>query len=119
MILMNSHLIKFCKREARLRGLDYLDNPDGYRQDRNNIINARKRAIKAAGMYWKVDAPVRKGEYYGGRLIINNYDIEYFAGQYAPTEIYWALEDYFSEYRDPLKDDGVDWKREFETNYER
>lgn len=33
---------------------------------------------------------------------------------------YWALEDYFTDFRKPdVESDGVDWKREFEVNYER
>ena len=51
-------------------------------------------------MYWDFDdKALIPGEYFAGRLIITDKKIEYIPGQYAPTEIYWALEDYFSKTR--------------------
>lgn len=88
------------KRQARLCYADYGDSSEGYRTDRNNIIRARNAAKKTAGMYWHLDdKEVIPGEYFGTRLVITRDSIDYTAGQYAPTEVYWALEDYFHKYK--------------------
>ena len=88
----------FCKKQARLSYADY--DQEGLRIDSNSIRRARFAAIKAAGMYWDFDdKALIPGEYFAGRLIITDKTIDYIPGQYAPTEIYWALEDYFSKTR--------------------
>lgn len=89
----------FCKRQARLSTLDY--DAEGLRSDRNRIRQAKRAAEKSAGMYWAAfpEKPLQCGEYFGGRLIIKKNGIEYITGQYAPTEIYWALESYFKTVR--------------------
>lgn len=93
-------LKRFAKREARLSFADYGDR-ESYRQDRNNILRAQRAAKKAAGIYWTAfdSRELVQGSYSGGRLLITKTGIEYIAGQYAPTEIYWALESYFTDMR--------------------
>lgn len=96
MKLTTKQLKDFCKRQARLRYSDY--DQESLKYDVNNIRRARLAAIKQAGMYWDFDdKKLIKGEYFNGRLIIEDNSIDYIPGQYAPTEIYWALEDYFSK----------------------
>lgn len=94
-----SDLQAFCKRQAKLSTLDY--DAEGLRSDRNRIRQAKRAAEKSAGMYWAAfpEKPLECGEYFGGRLIVKKNSIEYIPGQYAPTEIYWALEDYFKKVR--------------------
>jgi hypothetical protein len=47
-------------------------------------------------MYWfSRETPLVVGEYVGGRLLVTESSLEYIVGQYEPTEIWWALEDYF------------------------
>ena len=98
--MLLSDLKREIKRQARLCGADYGMCQQGYRTDRNNVIRARNAAKKTAGMYWHMnDMVVVPGEYFSGRLIITKDSIEYIPGQYAPTEVYWALEDYFHKYK--------------------
>lgn len=94
-----SDLLAFAKKQARLSFLDY-GGQENYRQDRNNILRAKRAAKKAAGMYWFLDdKDLKPGSYFGGRLVITKKSIEYIPGQYAPTEIYHAVEDYFIKLR--------------------
>lgn len=89
-------LLAFAKKQARLCTLDY--DRQGYIDDKNRIRRVKYAMRKAAGMYASPmfsNTILLKGEYYGGRLIISDTKIEYIPGQYAPTEIYWAVADYF------------------------
>ena len=97
--LFISDLKRFAKQQARLSFADYGDR-ESYGMDRNNVLRGKRAAEKAASFYWNLDdKPLAVGEYFGGRLIITKTSIKYIPGQYAPTEIYWALEDYFTKYR--------------------
>lgn len=97
--LNNWDLWKFCKNTARFDMSNY--DRDGYRIDNNDRKKARIQASKAAGIYWqKSNFPIYQGEYFSSRLIITEDKIEYHAGQYAPTEIYWALRDYYKTVRE-------------------
>ena len=88
----------FAKRQARIEFADYSGHVDAWNQDKNRRRVAREAAKKEAGYLWhQPDAPLVPGEYFRGRLTITHDSIEYTVGQYAPTEIYWALEDYFSK----------------------
>ena len=98
-IMTIGQLLAFAKRQARLSFADYGER-EYYRQDRNRIIQAKRAALKALGWYQsKPDYPLMIGDYFGTRLSITHDSINYCAGQYAPTEIYWALEDYFKQFR--------------------
>lgn len=91
----------FAKRQARLSFANYGEH-ESYRQDRNRILRAKRAAIKAADLYWSSALEGELlviGDYFGGRLQITKQGIEYTAGQYAPTEIYYALTDYFEQIR--------------------
>ena len=95
-----SDLIEYAMRAQRLCGLDYAGAPEAYKQDRNNILRAKRAAKKAAGMYWYLeDSSLEVGEYSGTRLLITKDRLEYITGQYTPTEIWWAVEDYFLKTR--------------------
>ena len=90
----------FAKQQARLSGADYGGDSKAYRMDRNNILKARRSAMLSAEFHWHhEDTPLVAGEYFGGRLIITDSSLEYVAGQYAPTEIYHAIQDYFKRTR--------------------
>jgi len=93
-------LISYAMSAQRLDGTYYHGSPDAYREDRNNIKRAKRAAKKAADFYWYYsDEPLLVGEYSGTRLLITEKMIEYTAGQHPPTEIWWALEDYFTKMR--------------------
>lgn len=90
-------LLRFCRSQARFNMSNY--NKESYRLDNNARRNARKAADKVAGIYHGSGSlgslPLICGKYFGTRLIITEDKIEYIPGQYAPTEIYWAMEDYY------------------------
>lgn len=99
-----SNLLRFAKRLSRLDSEMYFpkggpvcpSDREAMSYDRNHIRRARYAAKKAAGMWWhQLNEPLKEGSYSGGRLIIEGNKMEYTAGQYAPTEIWWAIEDYF------------------------
>ncbi len=96
-------LLAFAKRQARLDTSNYYGAPDALKQDRKSIQDAKKDAKKAADWYWsQLDTELMVGSYFGTRLIIKSDSIDYIAGQYAPTEIYHAIEDYFIKFRQDL-----------------
>jgi len=91
-------LVAEIKRQARLCGSNYVGCLEAYKSDRNSIRRARREAKKQADYRWyRQDAELIPGEYYGTRLIITKNSIDYIPGQYAPTEVYWALADYFEK----------------------
>ena len=95
-------LRSFAKSQARLCGADYGGSREAYLMDRNNILRAQRACKKAADLYWSEMLSKTElicGEYFCGRLIITETGLQYIPGQYAPTEIYWALEDYFNKFR--------------------
>lgn len=88
----------FARRQARFDMSNY--DRDSFRYDDCHRKRARYKAKKNASFYWnKEETPLVIGKYFNGRLHIRFNGIEYQAGQYAPTEIYWALADYFSQTR--------------------
>jgi hypothetical protein len=83
----------FAKRNARLDSSNYAGDASAYRQDYYQVSKARKQCEKFY-RFIKAEEPLIDGEYYDTRLLIKNDKIEYIAGQYTPTEIYWAVLDY-------------------------
>ena len=95
-----SDLKTFIKQQARLDSSNYAGYVDAYKSDRNRIKQAQRACKKAAGFYWYHDkVALIPDEYFDGRLIITENSIDYTPGQYAPTEVYWALEDYLTKFR--------------------
>ena len=95
-----SDLIEYAMRAQRLSGADYGGSHEAYKSDRNNVIRGKRAAKKAADFYWYYqDTHLVVGEYFGTRLFITENSLEYITGQYTPTEIWWALEDYLNKTR--------------------
>lgn len=86
----------FIKQNARLSFADYGDR-DSYRGD-YNLIRQAQRECKKSFWFYRDDQTLVDGEYFGGRLIIKGDKITYIAGQYAPTEVWWALSDYLNKH---------------------
>jgi hypothetical protein len=92
--------LKSFARKERFDTSNYQGFPEGLKHDRLHRDRAKYCAKKHADFYWtRENTPLETGEYFNGRLIITENNIEYIPGQYAPTEIYWALADYFRVYR--------------------
>lgn len=89
-------LKQFAKKQSRLNGLDYSGYVQGYRSDRYQITKARKQCEKSVRFKFGTEELI-DGNYFNGRLVIKNNKIDYTPGQYAPTEIYWAVLDYLNK----------------------
>lgn len=95
-------LLKFCKSQAKFNMTNYYGSNEAYKLDSRSRRRGREAATRAAGLYMAEtlkDTPLIQGKYFSTRLIIGYDKIEYIPGQYAPTEIYWALADYFKTVR--------------------
>ena len=97
-------LLDYAQRAQRLSYSNYVGCPDAYKQDRNAIKRAKNKAKKIADFYWfKKDAPLIIGKYSGTRLIVEKNKLDYIAGQYAPTEIWHAVYNYFESFKSEVK----------------
>lgn len=91
-ILTIGDLKAFAKSRSRLNFKNY-GQRELYVSDYNHIRRAQYHCKKHK-LYNETDAPLVAGKYFYGRLIITKNSIEYIAGQYEPTEIWWAVLDY-------------------------
>jgi hypothetical protein len=97
-------LISYAMRAQRLCPADYGGAGSAYNSDRYRIKKAKAGAKAKADWWWhRTDEPLVNGEYYGTRLEIKDDSIYYCAGQYEPTEIWWAIADYFHYFRRDLE----------------
>jgi len=79
---------------ARIEYINYAPHKDAWNSDKK----ARNKAkISAENWLRSHNEKLTCGEYFGTRLIITEDKIKYITGQYSPTEIYWALNDYFEK----------------------
>lgn len=99
-----SDLWEYARTTARIESKDYIppeyatqDDVRAWRGDIRHRTKA-KRAAQLVGNNCHFETPLLIGKYFGTRLTVTKNLIEYCPGQYAPTEIYWALEDYFKQY---------------------
>ena len=67
--------------------------------DETNMIRRQRAKFNKRFRYWwnNTEAELIPGTYFGTRLIITENDIDYIPGQYAPTEIWHAVYDYFDQ----------------------
>ena len=92
-------ILEECKRQARLCGADYQGYAKGYRQDRYMINRDRKAVLKLCREGFIKDDEEITGRSTNTRLTINETELDYTAGQYAPVEIYDALFTLLAVYR--------------------
>lgn len=69
---------------------------DSWTWETNMIRRQRAAVQRNYGHRWRNDdETLVPGNYWGGRLTITEDSINYCAGQYPPTEIWQAVNDYF------------------------
>lgn len=100
-------LLRFATQQARIEQIDYFDprypradEIAAWRKDRRTRDNARRAVFKQWPARSRGDAELTPGSYWGGRLVITPTEIDYTPGQYAPTEIWAAVADYFRQTND-------------------
>lgn len=104
MILTVSDLLAFAASEARIERIDYFD-PHYPRAEEVRAwqTDCRRRSAQRLRVMRRFPARTRSeetlvpGRYYGTRLIITDTAINYIPGQYAPVEVWRAVEDYFAQ----------------------
>ena len=85
-------LFAYAKSHARIEYINYAPYVAAWRCDRARRDRQRKSVIDRYG--WLADKRLPVGKSGNGRLVVSATNIEYCAGQYAPTEIWGAVFDY-------------------------
>jgi hypothetical protein len=86
-----SEILAYCKSMARIEYRDY-GEVTSWRADKLSRNKARLKCLEYIRCHMLKNISI-VGKFYGTRLEITENTIDYCAGQYPPTEIYWALFD--------------------------
>ncbi len=86
-----NRILDYCKQQATIQRCDY-DKDCYWRADKFERNKARLKCLELIRKHLLQEVFII-GTFYGTRFIIGEKSIEYTAGQYPATEIYWALLD--------------------------
>ena len=96
MTLTVQDLKSFVRSQSTRDFLNY--DRQSWIDETNMIRRQRAKFNKRFRAWWNnTEAELVPGKYFGTRLIITENDIDYIPGQYAPTEIWHAVYDYFDQ----------------------